>query len=303
MIGELTEKARTYENIAKNNNIDLNQNVKNFITDILTMEEQKVEEEKLSEEQERILELMRDKSLFKEYIKEKYGSFYFSYYNNILDKLKPQYLTRALYLSSFMNYKNLLVEGTTRPIPIYEEDLQRILRLSRAEMFNTKKELLAIDFLIINDDKTLSINEKFCKKGEIMKSNKNQKARIFNDAIKELYENAKPSEHKKLALLFKLLPYINLRWNIVCSNTDEEIKEMVVPLTIKTLAEILGQSNVTRLKKDLLSLTVNGKPVVIITSVLDKNAILINPSIYYKGTRLEDVEHIEQLIESTLSAV
>lgn len=296
MIGEFTEKA-------KSNGIELNKNVKDFITDIISMDEQIIENEKSDEEKQRIIDLLNEKNLFKEYIKENYGSFYFSYYDKTLDRLKPQYLTRALYLSSFMNYKNMLVEGTTRPTPIYEEDLQRILKLSRAEMFNTKKEIMDINFLIINSDKTLLINNIYCKKGEIMKNKKTAKVRIFNEAIRELYEVAKPSEHKKLALLYKILPYINLRYNIVCENTSEEIKDMIIPLSLKSLSELLGQTNVTRFKKDLLSLTVNGKPAILMVSVMDKNAILINPSIYYKGTRLEDVQHIEDMISMTLATV
>lgn len=303
MVGELTEKARLYENLAKSNNVKVDKNIKGLITDIVTYEEQVVEKEAQNQEKERISNLLRQKDLLKEYMKEQYGAFYFSYYNKLLDKLKPQYLTRALYLSSFMNYDNVLVEGATRHKIIYEEDLQRIFRLSRTETFKTKKELMDIGFLIINENKTLYINEEMCKKGDVCKSKKSSKARIFNEAIKEMYENSVPTEHRKLALLFKLLPYINLKHNIVCDNITEEIRELVTPLSLKTICEILDQKNITRFKKDLLSITVKGKPAVMIISVLDKNAVLINPSVYYKGTRLEDVEDIENRINDVMKSV
>ena len=221
----------------------------------------------------------------------------------MLNILKPQYLTRALYLCSYMNYDNLLIEGKTHHKPIYESDLIRIWNISRAEMFNTKKELIDLGILIVNENKTLSISDDFCKKGELMKNIKDEKARIFNDAIREIYEKAKPSEHKKLALLYKMLPYINLKWNMVCSNIDEEIKDLVQPIDVKTLCKLLNQSNVTKLKKDLLSLTVNGRPVVLMASVMNKSIILINPAVYYKGTRLEDVDNIEEMINNIVSAV
>lgn len=303
MIGEFTEKAAIYENLAKANNIKLDMDVKNLITDIITLEDQIIENTKASEKRDRMINSLRERNLFKEYIKEKYGSFYFSYYNKILDKLKPQYLTRALYLSSFMNYNNKLVEGTTRPRLIHEEDLQRLLRLSRTETFNTKRELLNIGFLIIGEDKTISVSEDYCKKGEVAKDKNISKARIFNEAITEMYENSVPNEHKKLALLFKMLPYINLRHNIVCTNIAEEIRECVIPLTIKSLAEILEQTNTTRFKKDLLSIKVKGKPAVAIISVLDKTAILINPSIYYKGTQKNDVKDVEERINEVVRAI
>lgn len=303
MIGEFTEKVRIYENIAKANGVEITQEIANTICDYLTYEEQIEENKTINEEKERIKELLNNQSMLKRCIKERYGSFYFSYYNKMLNILKPQYLTRALYLCSYMNYDNLLIEGKTHHKPIYESDLIRIWNISRAEMFNTKKELIDLGILIVNENKTLSISENFCKKGEFMKNIKDEKARIFNDAIREIYEKAKPSEHKKLALLYKMLPYINLKWNMVCSNIDEEIKDLVQPIDVKTLCKLLNQSNVTKLKKDLLSLTVNGRPVVLMASVMNKSIILINPAVYYKGTRLEDVDNIEEMINNIVSAV
>ena len=303
MIGEFTEKVRIYENIAKANGVEITQEIANSICDYLTYEEQIEENKTINEEKERIKELLNNQSMLKRCIKERYGSFYFSYYNKMLNILKPQYLTRALYLCSYMNYDNLLVEGKTHHKPIYESDLIRIWNISRAEMFNTKKELIDLGILIVNENKTLSISDDFCKKGELMKNIKDEKARIFNDAIREIYEKAKPSEHKKLALLYKMLPYINLKWNMVCSNIDEEIKDLVQPIDVKTLCKLLNQSNVTKLKKDLLSLTVNGRPVVLMASVMNKSIILINPAVYYKGTRLEDVDNIEEMINNIVSAV
>ena len=171
MIGEFTEKVRIYENIAKANGVEITQEIANTICDYLTYEEQIEENKTINEEKERIKELLNNQSMLKRCIKERYGSFYFSYYNKMLNILKPQYLTRALYLCSYMNYDNLLVEGKTHHKPIYESDLIRIWNISRAEMFNTKKELIDLGILIVNENKTLSIGENFCKKGELMKNN------------------------------------------------------------------------------------------------------------------------------------
>ena len=303
MIGEFTEKVRIYENIAKANGVEITQEIANTICDYLTYEEQVGENKIINEEKSRIMELLRNQSMLKQCIKERYGSFYFSYYNKLIEVLKPQYLTRALYLCSYMNYDNLLVEGKTHHKSIKESDLARIWNIGKTEMFETKKELIGLGILIVNENGTLSISENFCKKGELMKKNKEEKARIFNDAIREIYEKAKSTEHRKIALLYKMLPYINLKWNMVCTNIDEEIKDLVEPIDVKTLCKLLGQSNVTRFKKDLLSLTVNGRPVVLIASVMNKSVILINPAIYYKGTRLEDVDNIEEMINKVMSAV
>ena len=64
---------------------------------------------------------------------------------------------------------------------------------------------------------------------------------------------------------------------------------------------MLGVTNVTRFKNDLLKLTVNGQPVVMIQLVLNKSRILINPKVYYKGTRLDEVKNIEDDIRQILN--
>lgn len=303
MIGEFTEKCTIYEKLAKANGVEITKEIKDFVTDIVAYEDQTEEKKILTEEQQKILEKLREKNLFKEYIKENYGSFYFNFYKEVIDMLKPQNITRALYLSCFANYNNILVEDNkTRTIPLYEEDLQRILKLSRTETFRTKKDLIESGFLIINEDKTLSINKKYCLKGEVPKRNKNEKVRMFSESIKEIYIKSQPKEHKKISLLFRLLPYINLRWNIVCYNVEEELKEKIIPYRLKSLCEELEQSNVTKFKKDLLSITVGGQPSAILTSVMDKNMITINPRIYYKGTKLEELREIETDIINTLNS-
>lgn len=305
MIGELTEKAHLYENIAKSNGVELSFEVRNTITDILTYEDQMATKVEKSEKQKEVMERMRNATEFKEHIKKKYGTFYFNYYNTMIYNIKPQYLTRFAYLCSYMNYDNLLVfrSANNRQHPIYEEDLQMVLRISRAETYNTKKELLDNDLIVINDDKTISVNEKFCKKGEIMKNKKEEKVRIFDNAVKEIYEKSKPTEHKKLSLLFRILPYINLRHNIICDDTTEEIEERIRPITIKTLSELLGVSNASRLKSDLLSITVGGEPVILISLAQNKSMIRVNPLIYYKGTDVRDLKYIEEDIKKILSGI
>lgn len=296
-----TDEYLAYENIAKSNGLNIDNAMVNFICDVTTMNEQKIEVKVKTDKQNKIIEKLKDKNEFKLHIKEKYGSFYFSYYNELLEIIQPQFITRFLYLSCYMNYDNVLViNKITRHIPIYEEDLRSILKLGKTETYATKNTLVENGLLIINEDGTMSINSKYCKKGDIVKNNKSDKVRIFDCSVKELYEKATPKEHKKIALLFKLLPYINLRWNVICSNVEEELKERVSPYTMKDTMNLLGLTNITRFKNDLLSLTVGGEPVVMIILVRDKSTIVINPKVYYKGVNLNELKVIEDDIDMTV---
>lgn len=233
------------------------------------------------------------------HFKDNYGSFYFDFYLKIEKILEPQLLVRTLYLCSYLDYNNNLIIKKDRLI--YKRDLPRILRLSNKQSDRTKDELIDKNILIINEDESLSINKKYFRRGDIMREEAIESVRIFDEAIRELYERCTPREHKKLALLYKLLPYINNNWNIVCKNVHEENKELIIPYQLKEIAELLGEKNVTRFKNNLLKLTVNGQPVVMIQLVLNKSRILINPKVYYKGTRLDDVKNIEDDIRQILN--
>lgn len=302
--GEYTNKVIDYKNITKQNNIITedgelvrlhDQVYENLAMDFITYQEQQEELKREQEESKKFIEKRKEQNEFKEYIKAYYGSFYFYFYKRIIKSLEPQYLTRFLYLCTYINYDNLLViDKTTRHIPIYEEDLSSILRLGKTETYKTKVALIKNDLVTIQENGIIKINNKFCKKGDIVKNKRIDKTRMFNNAIKELYEKALPKEHKKLALLFQMLPYVNLKWNVICKDTTEELKENINCYTLKELMQELGQTNVTRFKNDLLKLTVGGEPVVLIQLANKNSSILINPKVYYKGTKLEDIKYIEE---------
>lgn len=301
MAGEYTAQIRDYTNIIKSNGIvnDYGELIEvadkcleNIAMDFIKMEEQK------KEQIQEVIQWQKEKTEFQEEMLDSCGHFYFNFYNRLLNKLKPQYLTRFLYLSCFINYYNLLViNKTTRHIPIYEEDLQRILKLSRTETYSTKIDFIEKGLLIVNDDKTLTINDTYCKKGDIVKNKKVEKVRMFENGIKELYEKAKPTEHKQLALLFEMLKFLNLQYNVICKDNTEQVLEHINPYTLKEIAEILGETNITRFKKKLMDMTVNGEAVVCINEIKNKKMITINPKIYYKGTRLESLKYLQGLFD------
>lgn len=232
-------------------------------------------------------EMLKERSLFHSELIDSYGNFYFNFYQR-LGKVDRQYLFRFLYLSSFMNYDNYLSNGKR----LYSDDeVFELLNLGRTETYKTKKYLIDNEFIIINKNNTISINDKYCKKGEITKKKSDEVVRMFNSSIREIYENANPRQHKKLALLIELLPYINLKFNVICENPSEENEENIVAYDIKSLCSLLGSdpSNASRLKKDLFSLKVNDEDVIGMFTRRSKTSIYVNPRVYYKGTRTEDV--------------
>lgn len=238
------------------------------------------------------LEKKKSADKLHKFIDGTFGNFYFSCYSRLLNlNMDKQYKFRFIYLCTYINYKNQLEYGNSKGQSklMLEKDLQEVLGLSERETRNTKNELKKNKLLIVNKDRTLSVNATYCVKGKINKRKLKESIRVMENGIRELYKKADSREHKRLALLIELLPYINMQHNIICSNPEVSNMKDINPLNMTEIMQKVGYKNLTRLKNDLLNLTVNGELVFAITQTKYGKFISINPRIYYKGTRLKDL--------------
>ncbi len=193
-----------------------------------------------------------------------------------------------------MNYNNLLSDGRK----LYKsKDLKMLLKLSNTEYKRTEKYLLENKLIIYTDSDNIEINNKFCVKGKINKNKNVEVIRVFDDAIRELYENSLPREHKKIALLLEILPYINYKYNVVCKNPKETNIELIEPLKMTDICKILDYdvTNASKLKKSLFSLTVGNEYVVGMFEKGCGKAIYVNPRVYYKGGDNEGINFLSDM--------
>ena len=240
-----------------------------------------------------IADMLKSRSDFHNELIDAYGNFYFNFYQR-LEHIERQYLFRFLFLVSYINYNNYLSNGKR----LYTDvEAFELLELGRSETQKTKNYLIANELITINEKKNVIINEKFCKKGEIHKRKSDEVVRMFNTAIRDIYNSAEPRQHKKLALLIELLPYINLKFNVICENPTEESEENIRAYDMKELCTILGYdtSKSSRLRKELFSLKVSEEDVIGIFTRRSRTAMYVNPRVYYKGTRTEDINMLKAL--------
>ena len=241
-----------------------------------------------------------------EILQDKYlGKFYFHFYDELLIlNIDKQYMTRFIYLCTYIGFNdNKIHWGKSNNGLATEKDLQDILNLKDTAFKETKKILLKHKLIAINEDKTITINKKYCKKGNV---NRNLRGgiRMFEYGIKELYENAKPTEHKRLGMLMQLLPTVNYEYNILCANPTETDRSKIIPLTIKDICRIVGyeEKNSKRLQKELIKIRIDNKAVVMVhtTSGMDTKeteAISINPQVYYKGHNRHALKYLLMLFD------
>ena len=77
-----------------------------------------------------------NKDEFKKYINKNFGSFYFNFYNLLLEKdLRPQDQFRFIYLCTYANYENILMKNNKTKLA--RKDFDEILGLSKKETCRT----------------------------------------------------------------------------------------------------------------------------------------------------------------------
>lgn len=231
---------------------------------------------------------------FQKEMLEKYGAFYFNYYKRL--NISRQYMFRFIYLCTYMNYDNLLSNGTRL---FKSKDLRILLKLSNTEYKRTEDYLIENKLICYTDKEHILVNNKYCIKGTISKNKNVEVVRMFDDAVRELYENSQPREHKKIAMLLEILPYINYKYNVICKNPKETNIELIEPLKMVEVCSLLGydKTNSSKLKNSLFSLTVGNEYVVGMFEKGCGKAIYVNPRVYYKGGDKEGVNFLGDMFQ------
>lgn len=247
----------------------------------------------------KIKQFFKDKTEFENMLTNKLGRFYFSFYNN-LPKIDKQYLFRFIYLCTYLKYNDtrLFLKGDNdKYILIKENELQDLLKLSKSEYYRTKETLINNNLIHIDNKNNIHINNKISTLGNI-NNNREDFTRIFKKSIQDIYNKSLPREHKKLALFIDLLQYVNFNLNIICFNPAEVNPALIEPLTIKDIQEALGDNggkNISRLKNNLLNTFIGDEKAMLIVKDFEKEFFVVNPKMYYKGNRIEDLNYLINL--------
>lgn len=125
--------------------------------------------------------------------------------------------------------------------------------------------------------------------------------RLFSSNIQSLYRGTEPKARKQLANLFKILPYINFKYNVFCENPTETDESKLKLYTWTDLARICGvdAKNVTRFKRDLWKLKIYGYNTIGEFTSGDGKAICVNPKVYYSGDNIDDVRNLYVMFKMT----
>lgn len=247
-----------------------------------------------------------------EHIAENEGSFVhliYKYGYPLMDSLQSKcegnkaniHIIRFIQLATFVTFGGKLFDHNGNEIK--KSSLSKIWDTSSRNSVNeTYKLLTECGYIYETEEGYIMVSEELIIKGAIEDFKKLRKddkdltyTRLFSKNIQALYEGTEPKARKQLANLFKVLPYINFKYNIFCSNPTETDENKVEYLNWTDLAKLCGyedDKNIARFKKDLMKLKIYGFNTIGQFSTDDKYYICINPKVYYSGDSVEVVDFL-----------
>jgi len=203
--------------------------------------------------------------------------------NELTDIYSSGDLLRLFYLCSYVTSDGCLSFGNG--VLIGKKKLKSVLK----ENATCTKDFLKKSFknnILIEVGNKIMVNQKYFYVGMMRNYkdrtiNKDNKIKIYKSFIQNLYKEISTRNALKFSIIFKLIPYVHFKYNIICSNPETTYLDDVVPLSIKDIHKIFYQSNNCNRFGEFLLNSVCGEDNLF--KVKDK-VVTVNPKLYYKAS-------------------
>lgn len=233
--------------------------------------------------------------------------FYFLPTVETFDGISPEMVTRLIYLNTFLHLNSNRLMLTQRT-PLSRDDLPKVLKVSRStarrfwNMVSPKYVCEAESGLVVND--------KVFKRGKLNNKEHLQLMKFYIDGVRTLYTATDTGKHNRLGDLFKLLPFVNIEWNLLCypEYAAEKDLDKIKLLSMAEFCRLIGY-DVAHLN-DLVStyrgitFNVRGRKELFCSMIYDgvhnsEAKTCINPNILYSGSEPEKVKVLGALCRET----
>jgi hypothetical protein len=215
------------------------------------------------------------------------------------------HVIRFMMLTTCLTFGGKLFDSNKNEVK--KSSLKKIWDTTSKNSINDTYNLLKeCGYIYETEEGYIMINEDLVIKGAIENFEELRKqdhsftyTRVFIDNLREMYLNTEPKQRKQLANLFKILPYINFKYNVFCTNPTEIDKKKLDLLDWADLAKLCGydKSQVARFKKDLMNLKIFGYDVIGEFNRSSGMTIIVNPKVHYGGDDTNDVRYLYDLFD------
>lgn len=220
------------------------------------------------------------------------------------------HIMRFIQLAVRVNFNNNLYDHNNNRIK--KSSLSKIWDVKDRKGINDTYNLLKeLEYIQETEEGYIMINDSLIKKGDMENFKKIKKedfdntyTRLFSENIQHMYLNTESKSRKQLANLFRIIPYVNYKYNVFCEDPTETDINKITPYTWTDLARMCGyeeKKNIAKFKKDLFKLKIYGYNVIGEFKTDSGYEILVNPKIYYSGDDIKDVEFLYGMFKMTLN--
>ena len=215
------------------------------------------------------------------------------------------HVIRFMMLTTCLTFGGKLFDSNKNRVK--KSSLKKIWDTTSKNSINDTYNLLKeCGYIYETEEGYIMINEDLVIKGAIENFEELRKqdhsftyTRVFIDNLREMYLNTEPKQRKQLANLFKILPYVNFKYNVFCTNPTEIDKKELDLLGWADLAKLCGydKSQIARFKKDLMNLKIFGYDVIGEFNRSSGMTIIVNPKVHYGGDDTNDVRYLYDLFD------
>ncbi|GCD12588.1 hypothetical protein [Clostridium tagluense] len=219
--------------------------------------------------------------------------FIFKNINHLQEILNDSELAKFVFIGTYIKKNGALMEDNNK-VYITKEVLKQKLKLGSTNFPLFYNKILHNKLIEQRGDKIYINIAYFYRGNEVeykkISSNKLEDfTRLYTKTTRELFIQTPVRGQGKLVIVYKLLPYVNWKYNVLCKNSDEINKDKIELLTVGDVIDLLGynRSNTSRFKKDFYGLKYcNYNIFKTIQGDMDysKSTVAVNPLLYYKGS-------------------
>lgn len=226
-------------------------------------------------------------------------SFNMNTISELVEKLGNAGTVKFIFLCTYISKNNVLKLGDNNTY-ITKKNMRELLPVSKNIFFKFYKKVMESGLLILKD-KHYYIDKKYSTKQQSKTNKKSTNyTRLYKKQIRELLINEKFT--RALSNIFKMLPYINYTYNILCENPECDDINLINPLKAPEICKKIkyDHSNPMRLINKLMSYKINNEQILIFTEIptINKKCYIINPKLVYKKANLQVFEKLLAIFEN-----
>lgn len=255
-----------------------------------------------NEEHKRVQQEIAEREMFREAQKKeerKMGPYYtvtFERYETI-SLTDNATLARFFYLVSYMGYDSRLM-NTKRKV-MTKMDAQRIMRLSTSTFYRFWSEIEEKGLIKVQPNGEIAICSSMFHRGSISATGYSRGWMRIYRRIRELYESVPASKHRYIGAILRMIPYINIEYNVLCYDPLETDIHEIEPMSMEAFCKEIGMTarNAEYYRDQYERITFHtekGKASFCRSLFTSDGSeyIYINPEIMFAGQIGERVEHL-----------